>query len=249
MREASRAPRLEAVSTEAALARVRASLETAATSSLDLRVLDAGCGSDSARAGFPVPPWFRQAHVVGVDVSREALEQNALLDERLVGDIQSMELPAAAYDIVVCWDVLEHLREPMRAVENLTRAVRPSGLLVIGVPNLWSLKALVTKATPFWFHRFAYKRIFGRNETDSGPFHTYLRRSIAPRHLQRELERRGFSTEVGLVYGSDVSELFGSRRMLVAVWRIASLLATTFSFGRIRSTHTETAFVFRRPIT
>jgi 2-polyprenyl-3-methyl-5-hydroxy-6-metoxy-1,4-benzoquinol methylase len=120
-----------------------------------LRVLDAGCGSDSARAGFPVPDAFNDAHVVGIDVSSEALDRNVLLDERIVADLQSWRAPAQSYDVVVSWDVLEHLSDPMRAVRNLAQAVAPGGILVIGIPHVWSLKGLVTKLTPFWFHRFA----------------------------------------------------------------------------------------------
>ncbi len=47
--------------------------------------------------------------------------------------------------------------DPARAALNQLEWTRPGGLLVIGVPNLWSLRGLITKLTPFWFHRLVYR--------------------------------------------------------------------------------------------
>lgn len=38
-------------------------------------------------------------------------------------------------DTVVCFDVLEHLPEPLSYVEKMARILRPGGIFVIGVPN------------------------------------------------------------------------------------------------------------------
>jgi SAM-dependent methyltransferase len=240
---------VEEVSTKTALERVQASVGAAVSGRSGLRVLDAGCGSDSARAGFPVPDAFNDAHVVGIDVSSEALDRNALLDERIVADLQSWRAPAQSYDVVVSWDVLEHLSDPMRAVRNLAQAVAPGGILVIGIPHVWSLKGLVTKLTPFWFHRFAYRTIFGLGETgtEGGPFRTHLRLTLAPVQLQGRVEELGFETKVAVVYGSDaIGEIFGSRRWLARLWDLGSRLTEAVSLGRVRANATEVAFVFER---
>ena len=189
--------------------------------------------------------------MVGIDVSCEALEHNALLDERIVADLQSFSPPARSYDVVVSWDVLEHLSDPMRAVGNLAQSVAPGGILVIGIPHVWSLKGLVTKLTPFWFHRFVYKYIFGIGEAgiEVGPFRTYLRLELAPVRVKSRIEGLGFETKVAVIYGSDaLGELFGSRRWLAGLWRIGSRLTETVSLGRVHSKATEAAFVFERRI-
>ena len=44
--------------------------------------------------------------------------------------------PSAAYDAIVCADVLEHLREPGRVLDQLPALLAPSGRLLISIPNV-----------------------------------------------------------------------------------------------------------------
>lgn len=237
---------MEAVSPEVAIRRLSAAVKAASSGPTDLRVLDAGCGADSSRAGFPIPMAFQSAHVTGIDVAQDVLDRNSLLDERIVGDLETVELPAGSFHVVVCWDVLEHLSNPIRAVDNLAQAVVPGGIFVVGVPNLLSLKGLITKGTPFWFHRLVYRRVF---DADSAPFRTYLRRSLVPARLQKHIEGRGFDSELAVVYGTDDSEhLFGSRLVLGRLWTLALRLSRIVSFGRMRPEASEAALVFRRRV-
>ena len=43
-------------------------------------------------------------------------------------------LESNAYDVVVCEQVLEHLRNPAGAVAEMVRVLRPGGRLIVGVP-------------------------------------------------------------------------------------------------------------------
>jgi 2-polyprenyl-3-methyl-5-hydroxy-6-metoxy-1,4-benzoquinol methylase len=45
-------------------------------------------------------------------------------------------LPAQHFDLVTAWAVVEHLRRPREALEKLTRALAPGGVLCLTVPNL-----------------------------------------------------------------------------------------------------------------
>src|SRR5437764_1287309 len=74
------------------------------------RVLDAGCGARRYVA------FGEHAHVVGLDLSAEDLARNDGLDERIVGDVQAYPMPQQSFDVVLCWDVLEHLRRPRQAL-------------------------------------------------------------------------------------------------------------------------------------
>lgn len=54
-----------------------------------------------------------------------------------IGDICDMgQVPDGAYDSVVCHQVLEHVREPHRAMAEMARVLKPDGHLVISVPHL-----------------------------------------------------------------------------------------------------------------
>ena len=49
-------------------------------------------------------------------------------------DLKSQELPANAYDVAVCFDVLEHIPEPIPVVHRIHRAMRRGGVVAIHAP-------------------------------------------------------------------------------------------------------------------
>jgi SAM-dependent methyltransferase len=56
-------------------------------------------------------------------------------------DATALPLRAGCLDLVVAFDVLEHLREDAKAAAEMLRALRPGGLLLVAVPcdpKLWS---------------------------------------------------------------------------------------------------------------
>lgn len=58
----------------------------------------------------------------------------------LVGNLETLDLtsalPAAAYDMVLMADVLEHLRDPLPLLRQLHRLLKPGGCCLISVPNI-----------------------------------------------------------------------------------------------------------------
>lgn len=74
--------------------------------------------------------------VSGCDISGHALES---AKKKLPGvpfvesDLQELELEAA-YDVVTCFDVLEHIPALQTAMERLKRLMKPDGIVVIAVP-------------------------------------------------------------------------------------------------------------------
>lgn len=145
-----------------------------------MRVLDAGCGAKS------VP---RDGYVVGLDIDEQALQRNPRLDERIVGNLETYPLPRDSFDLIVCSDVLEHMPRPELALENMIGALAPGGVLELGFPNLLTLKGLVTKFTPHWFHRWVYQHVY-KNTVDE-PYKTYLRASMRPAAVVRLARRCG----------------------------------------------------------
>ena len=62
---------------------------------------------------------------------------------RITGDLQT--LPMAAFDVVYCLEVFEHLpdRATYEALENIRRFLKPDGFAVIGVPHEIFAPALI----------------------------------------------------------------------------------------------------------
>jgi SAM-dependent methyltransferase len=96
------------------------------------RVLDAGAGQGTMsarleRLGF---------EVTSTDVSEAAV---AVLRERLAGDVQQasvIDLPFAdsSFDGAVLGEVLEHVEEDREALGEVSRVLRPDGVLALSVP-------------------------------------------------------------------------------------------------------------------
>jgi len=210
-----------------------------------VRVLEAGCGSRSFIQFGP------KAYLAGIDISREQLQKNTLLQEKILGDIQTFPLSPDSFDIIICWDVLEHLPHPENALGNFLRAVRPGGIIVLGAPVMSSLKGLVTKCTPHWFHVMLYRKVIGNPLAGTpgyGPFKTFLKASMSPRSIRR------FATKNQL--GIDFFETFEGvmqqnvrqkYRLADIAFRVVSPLVKLLSFGTIDPHATEFVAVLRKP--
>lgn len=136
--------------------------------------MEAGAG---ARTHFRYPS---NAIIDGMDVSADVMSKNDILHKKIIGDIQFYNADTL-YDIIICWTVLEHVQQPDIALANMLSWVVDGGLIIIDVPNVLSLKGLITKYTPLWLHRWVYKHVF--HFTNTTPFRTYLRLSLLPRRV------------------------------------------------------------------
>src|SRR6478672_4714925 len=100
-------------------------------------VLDVGC------ADGDVGRLLQESgnRVSGLDRDEEAAEKaRADLERVVVADLDRCSLldhfEPASFDVVVLADVLEHLREPARALRDATELLREGGRLVLSVPNV-----------------------------------------------------------------------------------------------------------------
>ena len=99
-----------------------------------IRILDAGCGE-----GFISNMIYNNidnVEVVGLEYTSEAIDiakQSNNNIEFVQGDIYKMPFEDAAFDIVLCMEVLEHLTDPSAAIEEVLRVSK--NFLIITVPN------------------------------------------------------------------------------------------------------------------
>lgn len=104
----------------------------------DAEVIDIGCGTGHFLHELNDRLGGRCTRLYGMDFSESAL---GLARELLPGaalsqgDIYAIPAEPARFDLVVCMEVLEHLREPERAMRELIRVAKPSGDVVITVPD------------------------------------------------------------------------------------------------------------------
>lgn len=209
-----------------------------------LAILEAGCGS-STYIKLPI-----NAKVTGLDISSKQLERNSQLHEKILGDIQTYPLESGIYDLVICWDVLEHLDRPVEALRGLWRSVSAGGLLVLGLPNVCSFKGLITKLTPFAFHVWVYRNIFGNEKAgteDRELFPTPMHLSIAPNAIRRFARDQGASVERFQLYQGPMQKRFLKHHLIIGLlWRLLSWSLWCLSLGKISPSKTDFVVVLSR---
>jgi SAM-dependent methyltransferase len=97
------------------------------------RLVDVGCG-DKPYAEITRP--FVSEHV-GVDYAG-ALD---LAGVDIVATAYDIPVPDASFDCLLLTEVLEHLEEPVQALTECCRILRPGGIGIITVPFMWHLHA------------------------------------------------------------------------------------------------------------
>jgi len=209
-----------------------------------LEVLEAGCGSNSK---FRLAP---NAHITGIDISKEQLEKNGILHEKILGDIQTFPLEPSSFDIIFCWDVLEHLPHPENALWNFARAIRDGGIVVIGAPVVGSLKGVVTKFTPHWFHVAVYRYWLGNvnaGKPGYAPFPTFLKNSMSPRSIVGFAHKSHMAVETLVVYegAMQINERVKHRAVDLGL-SVFGPVIKTLSFRKIDPGVTDFVMVLRK---
>jgi SAM-dependent methyltransferase len=102
--------------------------------------LDVGCGSGTL-IGILKGKGFE---VLGLDFSAEAAEAaSAENDVRvIVGSLQDAGFEDSSFDVVTLFHVMEHVTNPRQVLAEVRRILKPSGCLVVQVPNIdsWQCK-------------------------------------------------------------------------------------------------------------
>jgi len=105
----------------------------------DGRILDVGCWAGEGAAAFAgrLPAWT----VAGVDIVEGVLADAGRRGvEPVLVDLEEGALPFrdGVFDVLVCNQVLEHLKNVHAALSEAHRVLRDDGSLVVSVPNLAS---------------------------------------------------------------------------------------------------------------
>jgi ubiquinone/menaquinone biosynthesis C-methylase UbiE len=112
------------------------------------------CGSGPGTITCDLAEVVAPGQVVGLDIQPAQVEQAAALARERglatvrfeVGSIYALPFPAASFDAVFAHQVLFHLSDPLTALREMRRVLRPGG--VLGVADYeWSLRRL-TPYTP-----------------------------------------------------------------------------------------------------
>src|SRR3989304_5595893 len=126
------------------------------------RVLDVGCGTGSLVVKLSLHGY----NVCGIDMSDECLEVTSrrlnLLQLNGRGEVKrgnalQVDYPDSFFDAIIAAEVLEHLEEDHKALQEFCRLLRPGGICLITVPSnqrLWDR----------WDEMAGHKRRYSKND-------------------------------------------------------------------------------------
>jgi SAM-dependent methyltransferase len=104
-------------------------------------LLDLGCSSGSFLESMRSQSWKLYGIEMSPDCARAA---EARCDAQVfVGDILEAPFPPETFDVITCFDVLEHLFEPQRVVQKVANWLKPGGIFLVQVPNIDSAESRV----------------------------------------------------------------------------------------------------------
>lgn len=100
-------------------------------------LLDLGCGK-----GFFLEYAEKRYKTYGIDISDYAIEHaidNLKKSTLFVKDAKNTGFQDNFFDIITCFDMLEHLNDPEYTLKECKRILKEDGLLIVTVPNIDSL--------------------------------------------------------------------------------------------------------------
>lgn len=134
-----------------------------------VRILDVGSGARPV-----VPPESRPqgCHYAGLDVSGDELDRAgpSAYDERIVADIgQASARLQDRFDLVISWQVLEHVESMRAALDAQHRALVDGGRMVAMVSGSLGVYAVLARIIPYRVSTAIQERLLGIDGADKFP--------------------------------------------------------------------------------
>lgn len=120
------------------------------------KFLDAGCG-----VGYGTAMLARAGALgaTGVDLDPDAVadatDEHPGAADFVEGDLLALPLESGSFDLVTCFEAIEHVADPERALHELARVLSPEGLLLISSPN----RGVYPQGNPFHLHELTAEEL------------------------------------------------------------------------------------------
>jgi SAM-dependent methyltransferase len=202
-----------------------------------LQILEAGCGQHwTLKLGVPF-------ELTGIDADADALamRRGKDLKEAVHGDLRTIQLPEAHFDVVYSAFVLEHVADAEIVLANFARWLKPNGLMILLIPDRDSAYGFLTRMTPHWVHVLYYRLIVGYKHAGKpghGPYPVIYDPVVSRAGLDEFFKANGLTVRQFTALGS-----YLKRSRLV---RIVARTCSMLSLGRLAWRHNNLCFVAQK---
>jgi SAM-dependent methyltransferase len=183
-------------------------------------ILDLGCSSGGFLGFFRGDCWKLYGIEMSAECARRAEEKTGA--HVFVGDILDGPFTPESFDVITCFDVLEHLYEPRQVLNKIAIWLKPGGIFHVQVPNIDSAEARVFGS--YWHGLELPRHLFHYSPASL----RFLAESVGLREVFLETPRNpAVGTSLRYVW-DDVFRSLGIRRTPVAyraeaglAWKVA----------------------------
>ena len=159
-----------------------------------MRLLDCGCGMGALTTSLA--EWLAPGEVIGIDrepsqveAARAWAEEKDVSNVRFeIGNVYEIPYPDSSFDAVFAFTVLEHVREPLQAMREMRRVLKPGGVAGVFDPDYEAM--LQVPSTPGLEEMNRLMRRF--SEENASPYYA--------RHQRQYLLEAGFARTEGFAF-------------------------------------------------
>ena len=115
----------------------------------DKKILDLGCGS-----GYGSVYLNNASSYLGIDISSETIEECRSKffgpnKSFKVDNAQDLELMDASFDVITCFEVLEHVTQPEKIISEVSRVLTSDGIFISSTPDIVNYNAVLFEPNSF----------------------------------------------------------------------------------------------------
>jgi 2-polyprenyl-3-methyl-5-hydroxy-6-metoxy-1,4-benzoquinol methylase len=110
-------------------------------------ILDIGCSSGAFLESMRGPDWQLSGIEMSADTAKRAAARSG--GQIFAGDIMDAPFRPQSFDVITCFDVLEHVYEPRKVLAKVSEWLKPGGIYYVLVPNIDSGEARAFKT--YWY--------------------------------------------------------------------------------------------------
>lgn len=182
-----------------------------ALSGIDLQgkyVLHVGCGGEHD-ADLPQAYVDRGAYLIGLDVYRPAIAafKKLFRADAVLAEALCMPFPDNSIDFTNCTDIIEHVHDPFKFLQENFRVLKPGGEMLLITPNRFRIRRSFSVVNPFVFllpvlsrfipalmfpREMIASRMLPRDVDPAGRVFVFFHTSFTRRELRQMLQAAGF---------------------------------------------------------